>query len=139
MSSETFWHLQSALYAKLTENSPLCALLAAGAGSVYDSVPPDAAFPYIVIGAMQSAPEDTQTTEAHDIRLTLHIYSREDGQREAKRIMAACADALEDGALNVAGHVVVLCRQTGTVCGLAADGRTRHAQMEYRLMVEPVV
>lgn len=139
MSSETFWHLQSALYAKLTENSALCGLLAAGGGSIHDSVPPDASFPYIVIGAMQSVPEGTQTTEAQDMRLTLHIYSREDGQREAKRIMAACAGAIEDGALNVAGHVVVLCRQTGASCALAADGRTRHAQMEYRLMVEPVV
>lgn len=139
MTSETFWHLQSALYSKLTENAALCSLLAAGSGGVYDEVPRDAVFPYIVIGDMTAAREDTQQTHAEDVRMTLHVYSRGAGQRECKRIIDAVAAALEDGALNIAGHVAVLCRRLSVSCALMADGETRQGLMEYRLIVERVI
>ena len=139
MTSETFWHLQSALYSKLTENAALCSLLAAGSGGVYDEVPRDAVFPYIVIGDMSSLPEDTQDSRAEDVRMTLHIYSRSAGQRECKQVIDAAAAALEDGALNIAGHVAVLCRRVSASCLLMADGETRQGLLEYRLLVEPVI
>jgi hypothetical protein len=139
MTSETFWHLQSALYSKLSANTALCGRLAAGSAGIYDDVPRDAAFPYIVIGDMSSLPEDTQDSRAEDVRMTLHVYSRSGGQRECKRIIDAAADALEDGALNIAGHVAVLCRRLSVSCALMADGETRQGLMEYRLIVERVI
>ena len=139
MSSETFWHLQTALHARLCAHSPLCALLAAGAQGIYDHVPRDAAFPYIVIGAMASRPEAVADAAAQDIGLSLHVYSRGEGQREVKRIMAALSDAMQQGAMNVAGHVLVLCREVSASCGLSPDGETRHGVLQYRLIVDRAV
>jgi len=138
MSSDTFWHLQTALHAHLAENAPLCTLLAAGADSIYDAVPRDAAFPYIVIGAMQARPEDTQTHKAYDVALTLHCYSRGEGQREVKRLLSALSAAMQNGAINVAGHLLVLCRETASAAAIEPDGETRHGQAQYRLIVEPI-
>ncbi|MFN7115017.1 MAG: DUF3168 domain-containing protein [Alphaproteobacteria bacterium] len=138
MSSDTFWHLQAALHTHLAQNTALCALLAAGAGSLYDAVPRDAAFPYIVIGAMQARPEDTQTHKAYDVSLRLHCYSRGEGQREVKRILSALSDAMQNGAINIAGHLLVLCRETGSAAVIETDGETRHATADYRLIVEPM-
>lgn len=139
MSSDTFWHLQAALHAHLAQNTVLCALLAAGADSICDAVPRAAAFPYIVIGAMQAHPEDTQAHKAYDVGLTLHCYSRGEGQREVKRILSALSGAMQNGALNVAGHLLVLCRETGSTAAIEADGETRHGIAEYRLIVEPTI
>lgn len=139
MSSDTFWHLQAALHAHLAQNSALCTLLAAGAAGIYDAVPRDAAFPYIVIGAMQARPEDTQAHKAYDVSLRLHCYSRGEGQREVKRILAALSQAMQNGAINVAGHLLVLCRETGSSAALESDGETRHGIADYRLIVEPTV
>jgi hypothetical protein len=139
MSSDTFWHLQAALHAHLAQNTALCALLAAGADSIYDAVPRDAAFPYIVIGAMQARPEDTQDHKAYDVTLNLHCYSRSEGQREVKRILCALSAALQNGAINVAGHLLVLCREASSAAALEADGETRHGIARYRLIVEPTV
>lgn len=139
MSSDTFWHLQTALHALLAGNTGLCALLADGAAGIYDAVPRDAAFPYIVIGAIQALPEDTQTHKAYDVSLTLHCYSRSEGQREIKRILSALSAAMQNGAINVAGHLLVLCRESACTAAVEPNGETRHGTAQYRLIVEPIV
>lgn len=139
MSLETFWHVQAALHARLRSHAPLTTLLAAGAESVFDHVPPDTPFPYIALGELAARPLDTQTDAAYEIDMTLHAYSQTAGMREAKRIMSATADALHSGGLNVAGHVMVLCREIESDTRLESDGITRHARMRFRLIVEPTV
>lgn len=138
MSNDTFWRVQTALYSHLTQNSALCALLAAGAGSIYDDVPRDAAFPYIVIGAMQAQPAHTQQHSGYDVTVTLHCYSRGEGQREVKNILFALGQAMQNGDISPAEHHVALCTEISSACAIEADGETRHGRAEYRLTVEPV-
>lgn len=139
MSLETFWHLQAALHTRLSSHAPLTALLAAGAASVLDDVPPESPFPYIAMGEMTARPLDTQTDAAYEVDMTFYAYSQGAGMREIKRIMSGIDDALQSGGINVAGHVMVLCRALDSDTRLESDGITRRARMRYRLIVEPTV
>lgn len=139
MSLETFWHLQAAMHARLREHAALTALLAAGADSLYDHVPPESLFPYIVMGEMTARPLNTQTDAAYEVDMTIYAYSRGTGMRELKKVMSACADALQNGGINVAGHLVVLCREMESDTRLESDGATRRGRMRFRLIVEPTV
>ncbi len=139
MSLETFWHLQAALHTRLSGHAPLTALLAAGGASVFDDVPPESPFPYIAIGEMAARPLDTQTDAAYEVDMIFYAYSQGAGMREIKRIMSAADDALQSGGINVAGHVMVLCRALESDTRLESDGITRRARMRYRLIVEPTV
>lgn len=139
MSLETFWHLQAALHTRLSGYAPLTALLAAGAASVLDHVPPESPFPYIVMGEMAARPLDTQTDAAYEIDMTFYAYAQTAGMRDIKRIMSAVSDALQSGGMNVAGHVMVLCRALDSDTRLESDGMTRRARMRFRLIVEPTV
>lgn len=138
MLNDTFWRVQTALYAHLTQNTPLCALLAAGAESIYDDVPRDAAFPYIVMGAMQARPDNTQQHSGYDMTIALHCYSRGEGQREVKNILGAISRAMQNGDITPTGHSVVLCTEISSACAIENDGETRHGRAEYRLIVEPL-
>lgn len=139
MSLETFWHVQTALHDRLAGYAPLTALLAAGAQSVLDHVPHETPFPYIVMGEMAARPLSALDDAPYEIDMTIHIYSQTAGMREAKRIMSAVNAALQSGGINVAGHVMVLCRALESETRLENDGITRHARMRFRLIVEPTV
>lgn len=139
MSLETFWHVQTALHGQLAGYAPLTALLAAGADSVLDHVPQDTAFPYIAMGEMAARPLEATEQAPYEIDMTLHAYSQAAGMREIKRIMSAVNAALQSGGINIAGHVMVLCRALESEARLEKDGVTRHARMRFRLIVEPTV
>lgn len=130
------WELQKAIYAHLTAASPLTALLAAGAGSVYDHVPPQSAYPYVVIGDMNASPHATVAMLGREVQCDFLIFSRAAGYREVKLIMEALAGALEDAALDVDGHDVVICRLVGSDVAIEGDGDIRRGRLRFRVITE---
>ena len=66
------WALQQAIYGVLSVDTGLAALGA----SVYDHVPQNAAFPYVVIGEDYATKADTDDTLDADHMITLHSWSR---------------------------------------------------------------
>jgi len=68
--------------------------------TVYDDVPgqsegmPDESFPYIVIGEDNVVSWDTDDVLGGTVLSTLHIFSRYEGKKEIKAIMAEVYDAL---------------------------------------------
>ena len=90
--------LQTAIYALL--NSGL-------SYSVYDYVPEESAYPYIVISEDSgTSGEDTKDNYSRDIRQTLNIWSDYKGYKEVKQIADAIA-ALLDTDLSVSGFQVI--------------------------------
>lgn len=127
MSFET--EIQEALYERLSTY--------AGMPNVYDDSPQDAdTFPYVVIGEDTHIPFDTDDSVGSESTITLHIWSRQHGKKEAKDIQGLIYAALHRYALDVTGyHTITLDFEYSDVF-LDADGRTRHGVCRYRTIVE---
>ena len=137
MAAYSDWDVQKAVYARLTADAGLTALLSGGAAGVHDHVPENSGFPYIVIGEIAGKPLETIAAGGRDLALTLHAYSRAHGFKELRLIMAAVHAALHDADFVVAGHNLALCLETGSATTLQGDGVTRHGKMEFHIITEP--
>lgn len=129
--------LQAAIHGLLASASPLTSQLAEGTNSIFDHVPADSAFPYMVLGDMTERPVETQEGGGKDIALTVHCYSRYRGFHETQQILATIADVLDGADYPVAGHTLVLCDLTSSSCLLEADGTTRHGIQNFRIVIDP--
>lgn len=131
------WNLQTAIYGLLVGLAPAIA-----AGGVFDAVPdavtsetaPDNLFPIVQIGATDTVPADVD--QADGTRddgvvetITLHIWSRYRGQKEAKEIMQRIRDLLHDTELTVTGRSSALCTVTMMHVLQDPDGKTWHGVM----------
>lgn len=133
--SDASWELQKAILAELTNDSP--SVIASG--RVYDRVPdtasgataPDSAFPYVQIGEMDSIPDDVSASstvqdDGEVETITLHVWSRYQGQKEVKQIMQQIKDALHGVSLTVTGRASAQAYVRSRRNFLDPDGRTRH-------------
>src|SRR5690606_34355650 len=104
---------------------------------VYDDVPQSASsFPYVVIGEDTHIPWDTDDSVGSESTITLHVWSRYRGKKEAKDIQGLIYQALNRYELAVDGfHLVTLEFDYSDVL-LDADGHTRHGVCRYRALVE---
>jgi len=84
------FEVQEAIYARLT------AELGNKVNGVFDYVPEDTKFPYIVIGRVQSTPERTKTTVGERIEVELDIWSSAKGKKETISIVNLIKDALDE-------------------------------------------
>jgi hypothetical protein len=137
MSSDSNWTVQAGVFSQLTGTPALTALLAAGAGGIFDHVPAGAAFPYVVLGEMASSPLDTAGVSGNEISLAIHAYSRKTGMQQVRAIMQAVYDSLHDADFAVTGQSLVLCRCKGSSTQLGDDGLTRHGTQHFRIITEP--
>lgn len=128
--------IQGAIYQRLIDYTPLASRVTA----VYDDVPEDKEFPYIVIGDDTAVPFDTDTSLGSEATITIHTWSRYPGKREVKEIQGALYDALVRYPLEVSGAVTLdlmpdyqsVLLETG---GRAEDGETRHGISRFRLLI----
>lgn len=132
MTADSQWPVHQAVYQALVDSAGVGALIG---DRIYDEVPQGAAtFPYVVIGEATALPFDGQTLDGMEQTLTLHIWSRYPGQKEAKQIMAAVAAALDDRALSVSGHTLVNLRFEFSEVFTDEDRKTRHGVQRYRIV-----
>jgi hypothetical protein len=141
MTADSQLAVQSAVLAALQGAPALTALLADGAGGVYDSVPAESAYPYVVIGEATAVPgeADSKDADVMEQTLTLHTWSRYLGLAEAKQIMAAVVAALDQANLSISGHSLVLLRFEFSSTFLDPDGLTRHGVQRFRVITQQVV
>lgn len=128
--------LQQAVFAKLTATPALTALL--GGARVYDDVPERAEFPYLTFGQTSERDWSTGTDNGGEHTLTLHVWSRGAGRKEAVEILAAARAALHDAALTLAGHRLVNLRHEFSDARRDPDGETFHGTARFRAVTEPV-
>ena len=79
------WSLQQAIFAALTADAPLAALL--GGARIYDDVPQGAPFPYLTFGQSTARDWSTGSDDGNEHILTLHVWSQAGGRKEILRIM----------------------------------------------------
>lgn len=129
--SDASWELQQQIFTLLKAGN------AVASGRIYDDVPdaaasasaPDSEFPYVVIGEMDSIPDDADGAAGRDDgemeTLTLHIWSRYQGQKEVKQIMQQIKDLLHNTTITYSGRTANLWVRARRSF-LDPDGRTRH-------------
>ena len=107
---------QTALYSTLTANAPLMAAIS----DVFDVRPQvedggdDANFPFVTIGAILDANDDTKTELAFDVVVRIHTFSRSGSMAEARNIQGLLYSALHRNEPAMSGHTVVSLTRQGS-------------------------
>jgi hypothetical protein len=128
--------VRSAIIATLTNDLAVTAAL--GGARIYDDVPTRAEFPYLVFAQTTERDWSTATDAGHEHTVTLHVWSRALGRKEAEAIMAATQTALHDQALALDGHRLVNLRHEFSETRRDPDGETYHGITRYRAVTEVV-
>lgn len=126
--------LQQALHARLTGDSALLALL--GGARIYDDVPARAEFPYVTFAQTSQRDWSTGSEQGTEHAITLHVWSRAKGRREASAVLAAARDALHDADLALAGFKLVNLRHEFSEARRDSDGETFHGTARFRAVTE---
>lgn len=103
---------------------------------VYDDVPRNAAFPYVVVGEDTHVPFDTDDSLGSESTITIHVWSRYRGKKEAKQLQGLIYDALTRQELTVEDHDLVTIEFEYSDVVLDPDGQTRHGVQRFRAVVE---
>ena len=133
--SDTLFNTQQALYNALAANGTVQSLLGSPP-RLYDHVPPGVVFPYMVFGAISVHPFDTKTETGFEHIITLDIWSRYRGSKEAKDIVQAAYDALHHTTLFVSSAVFLLSEFHSADLALDHDGITYHAVTRFSIITQ---
>lgn len=126
--------LQAAVMARLAADADLLAAL--GGAKIHDGAPRGTDFPYVTFGTAGEADWSDGTTAGGEVSLTLHVWSREAGKREAWRIAGLLMRLLHDAPLSLADHALVTLRVAFAEVRREADGITEHGVVRLEALVE---
>jgi hypothetical protein len=133
--TDALFNSQQAIYTALAASGAVQSLLGTPPG-IYDHVPPGAAFPYVTFGAINVQPFDTKTETGFEQIVTLDIWSRYRGSKEAKDILQAAYDALHRATLMVSNAVFLLCEFHSADLVLMDDGITYRAAARFSIIMQ---
>ena len=105
---------------------------------IFDTVPRRTAFPYLVIGDDKESDWSTTTDRGSEHQLTIHVYSRAAGHKEARVAADAVVAALDGAALALDGFRLIDLRWLTTDSTRESDGETIHAELRFRAVVEVI-
>lgn len=129
------WALQRAVYAALAADPVVTALL--GADKIFDDVPREAEFPYVVFGPGLERDWGAGASPGHEHVLVLHVWSRLSGRRQTLEVMDAVRSALHDRHLPLEGHRLINLRHEMSEARRDDDGETYQGIVRFRAVTEP--
>lgn len=129
--SSAAWELQRSIFAKLDGDATLTALVT----GVFNRVPQGQAFPYIKIGHRTIRNWSTFGTLGEEPTITLHIWSRYRGNKEAEDIMSRMDTLLNRATLSVTGQNFVSIEREFSDVLEEQDGVTYHGIQRYRILL----
>ena len=127
--------LQQAIFAALSANADLKALIG-DPPRLFDFVPRDSAFPYVVIGDGTETNWSTATETGSEHAVAINAWSRATGHKEAKEIAEIVRAALDNAALSLTGFMLVGIRHLATDFARQPDGQTWRATLRFRAVME---
>ena len=132
MSDHSF-ELQKTIFTTLNSDNTITSTFSA---TVHDHVPQGTSFPYIVIGEETMTDESsTKTLDFNNFTLTIHIFSRNRGRKEAKQIMARIYELLHNQNLSVTGASHINTRFEFSDVIKENDGLTYHGVQRFRTIL----
>ncbi|MCM3616679.1 DUF3168 domain-containing protein [Sutcliffiella horikoshii] len=91
------YSVQESVYQRLDSDEELAQKIV----GIYDYVPEETDFPYVILGRVFSTPHKTKTTDGENVEITLDIWSTDKGKEETAKIMkqieASLAEELSVG------------------------------------------
>lgn len=130
------WALQQSIFMALSGNATVTGLL--GGARIFDDVPRGAQFPYVTFGQSMMRDFSTGSEEGREHVVTLHVWSRAAGRKEAHEIIDALREALHDASLTLTGHRLVNLRYELSEARRDPDGETYQGIVRYRAVTEPL-
>lgn len=109
-----------------------------GMPPVYDDVPENVPFPYVVIGDDVSAAFDDDCGSGADSMVTIHVWSTYPGRAEAKQILDLIYRTLHRSNLVIAGNVTITIDADYQMTLLDPDGVTRHGVIRFRVLTREI-
>jgi hypothetical protein len=128
--------LRKAVVARLLQDAALTGLL--GQGRVFDEVPRAGQAPYLVLGEGSVRDWSSASDRGHEHRLTLAVWSKEGGAKEALAIADAAVTALESLPVALDGHRLVNLIALDSEVRREADRRLLRAIIRLRAVTEVV-
>lgn len=122
--------LQTALYKRLSADPALKELVT----GVFDAVPEEQPYPYVVIGEPSVLPLESKSTFGEQIDMVIHVWSDYAGKKEAFEILSACQKALAYR-LDVIGFRVLKVERKGISVFDDIDPRLRHGVLRMRFFI----
>jgi hypothetical protein len=137
MSASVLMGLQAAIYARLTADSGVSALIGDG---IYDIPPPTASFPYASFGPVDWSEADAEELASREVALQLDVWSiAADGKREVYEILDAIKASLHLYSCDLGDNGLVEMRVTGGQVMNDPDGITLHGVLTVIALVEETV
>ncbi len=130
------WSLQQAIFAALTADATLTTLLG-GAQQIHDQAPQGAPLPYVTFGPLSARDWSTGTDGGEEHSVTLHVWSRGRGKKQAHELLGCLRASLHDRALSLSGHRLVNLRHEVSEARRHPDGETVHGLVRFRAVTEP--
>ncbi|GGR37979.1 hypothetical protein GCM10010497_46090 [Streptomyces cinereoruber] len=129
------WPIQKAVYARLTGDPQLADLLA---GGVHDYTPEDTPYPFVVVGEAIDTPDNRHGGYGWQTVLTLHTWTRAEGNGQAFAIGARLTALLDHQPLTLPGydHLVTRYEYGQILTDPEPPGDIRHLVLRYRIVTE---
>ncbi|WP_228995326.1 DUF3168 domain-containing protein [Streptomyces sp. DH8] len=126
--------VQGALVSLLRGDTALKAL----APSVYDYLPEDVPYPFIVVGEATETADNSHDRFGRQTVVTLHVWSQYRGYAQVLRIGARINALLDHQPLAVPGldHIVTRYEFSQTLTDPEPPGDIRHLVLRYRIITE---
>jgi Protein of unknown function (DUF3168) len=127
--SDAGWAIQTAIFTALNGNI--------GAGvSVYNHVPQNAAYPYVVIDGCEIVSDDYFTERKSTYNVYLSVWSQYNGNRQVLDIISAIDTALHRKKLTLTFGSMVNMIIARKRCKIDADGITYMGAVSLNIIVE---
>ena len=127
--------LQVAVKTLLEADASLQTLMG-GTFKVYDHIPDELDFPYILYEANEMNEWDTSTETGWVFTPRIHAFSKKEGSLQARQITDRIETLLHNADLVPTGYNCVLFRREGNQCIREPDGQVWHSFTSFRALVE---
>jgi hypothetical protein len=126
--------VQQAIYARLTGDEQLTGTVS----GVFDYVPEDDVYPFIVIGESVETPDNRHRGFGRQTVITLHVWTQYRGYSQGLAIAARVTELLDHQPLTLTGldHIATRFEFSQTLTDPEPPGNIRHVVLRYRVVTE---
>lgn len=126
--------VQAAVLQRLKGDATLSGLIT----GVYDYLPEETPFPYVMVGEATEVPGNAHDRYGRETVVTLHVWSQYRGYAQALKIGARVTALLDHQPLTITGldHVVTRYEFSQTLTDPESPGNIRHLVLRYRVVTE---
>jgi len=125
--------LQTIIYTTLNGDSTLDGII--GNDKIFDNVPQDTAYPYVIINNESAVNRGTKTVDGNEYTVDLEVWSQYRGKKEIKDAMERIYALFHNANFAVSGADMVVSQVRNVLTLVESDGITRHGVLTLSVIV----